>query len=90
MMNQQFCACCGKGSRKLTDMVEYPRKQPYDGNHVVVLTRHSHPEHPAPYTEYTIWDGESYRRNEYGSFCSRRCAYEFAEAAVRAGFKRIS
>ena len=88
-MQQQFCAYCGKGSDKATDVIEYPRKLPYTGNQIVVLTRHSHPEHPFPYTEYTVWDGETYDPNKYGHFCTRRCAYNFANSAVIAGYRVI-
>jgi len=87
-MEQVFCANCGKGSKKSTWIAVYPRKHPYDGNMIVVKTRHSHPEASRPWTEYIVWDGESYEPFNYGHFCTYRCSCQFANAAVRAGFVR--
>ena len=87
-MNQQFCANCGKGSAKAVSTVSCGHKEPYDGNLIVVRTRH--PWFGEQYTEYTVWDGESYQHNRYGAFCSRRCACEFAQDAVKAGFRRCT
>lgn len=88
-MKQQFCVCCGNGSDKLTRRVDRPRNQPYDGNQIVLRTDHF-VQGSYEGTDYTVWDGETYRPLKYGSFCKLRCAHEFAEAAVRAGFKRSS
>ncbi len=35
-----------------------------------------------------VWDGKSYRENPYGSFCTLRCAWTFAEGAATAGYRR--
>ena len=87
-MEQVLCANCGKGSKKTTDVVVYPRKHPYDGNMIVVQTRHSHPEAARPWTEYIVWDGESYEAFNYGHFCTYRCACRFANGAYQAGYRR--
>tara|TARA_R100001440_G_scaffold70885_1_gene93608 strand:+ start:735 stop:1028 length:294 start_codon:yes stop_codon:yes gene_type:complete len=97
-MNQQFCACCGKGSEKLTEHLDLYDDEIYQGNQQIIRsTSHHYGDGTriggraiSTSRHLTLWDGETYRPLKYGSFCKLRCAQEFAEAAVRAGFKRIS
>ena len=87
-MKQEFCVNCGAGAKKTTTTVEVPYKEPYQGNMIVVLTRHSHPENPRPWTEYSVWDGETYEPLRYGHFCRLKCCREFANDCAAAGYRR--
>ena len=87
-MNQTFCVNCGQGSKKVTEVQTVPYKEPYQGNQNVVLVRHSHPSHPRPYTDYTVWDGETYQRLRYGHFCKLECCRQFANLCAEAGYRR--
>lgn len=88
-MQQKFCFNCGKGSTKATSQThDYPYKQKYDGNQIVLSTRHSHPDAARAWTYYIVWDGETYESFRYGGFCTLKCSCAFANAAVIAGYRR--
>lgn len=87
-MRQQFCACCGKGSSKQFEHLNW-QDQPYTGNLIVVRRKVYQYGTKGTLTDFTLWDGESYEPFKSGAFCSVRCATEFANAAVRAGFRVV-
>ena len=85
------CGYCGKRSGKRTERKTLTEPQdnvtPYAGNlRVLRQTSHPHGAHNV-WTEYTLWDGESYRDHRYGAFCTLRCAKHFANACYDNGMR---
>ncbi|SVC16464.1 uncharacterized protein METZ01_LOCUS269318 [marine metagenome] len=87
------CGYCGKRSGKDTERLTLIEPQdnvtPYAGN-LRVLRKTSHPSgYNNVWTDYTLWDGESYRNHQYGAFCTLRCASAFANACYRDGMRIV-
>ena len=86
------CGYCGKRSGKLTERkTVIERREDFWTTHVEnlrVLRQTSH-EHGSDHmlTNFTLWDGESYRDHRYGAFCTLICARHFANACYDSGMR---
>tara|TARA_R100001129_G_C5226347_1_gene221195 strand:- start:133 stop:423 length:291 start_codon:yes stop_codon:yes gene_type:complete len=78
------CRCCGKKTGKFYEWVQVPIGEPYTGN--AIDTGKRRPSYP----NFKTHEEVRITRNlwldwGYGSFCTARCAIEFANAVVDIG-----
>lgn len=90
---QVSCPNCGKLAKK--QITRYWDKEPYRGNLIVIrdlsFTRSIRCEETDDLIEVKnydlrLWDGETYQMY-CGHFCTNRCAQQFANDVVNAGFR---
>jgi hypothetical protein len=90
---RKFCAYCGTGQRRLIDnepAVIFPAidaPPDYLGNAIVVRTRIDIRDNGMKRIRRDVWDGESYCGFYSDLFCRLSCAWAFAAAAHKAGYR---